>query len=933
MKRTQGKIRVGVIAAIGTIFSVALAVTIVASPRAQQLPPSSGNASVRALITENIDERNLVTLAGNTRPEATAANDRGAVADNFPTNHLWLQLRRPAELQKAFDRYVAELTDRHSQNFHHWINAPEIAKRYGVSKHDVAKVEEWLRSHGFTVNLVYFNNVIDFSGTAGQIRNAFHTEIHHLEVNGENHLSNMSDPRIPAALAPAVVGIVSLNDFMPHPMIHKIDPYNTGGGAHFVVPADLATIYDLNPLFAAGITGQGVSILLLEDSDLASTTDWTTFRSKFGLSGYPGASLTTVNPTPGPDGAGTCTDPGVNGDAFEGALDAEWSSAAAPGAAIVYASCENTFNMGILIAFQNILSQPTGPAIADMSYAESETKLTQSENEYVNGLFEAAAADQVSIFVSSGDWGAATSDAAHPWPAAATLGINVNGLASTPYNMAVAGTNFEDTYLGESSTYWSPTNGAAFGSALSYIPEIPWNDSCASTLIANYIGFGTTYGSSGLCNNGDASADGLLTIAAGGGGPSACATGFPAASGVVSGSCAPYTKPAWQSVFGNPADGVRDLPDVSLFSGGNAWDSGYVLCYTGNGGSCTGDPNTWQAAFGSSATAPVMTGFQALIDQRAESAEGNPNPSYYAVADAEYGASGSSACNSSLGNGVSSSCVFYDVTEGDTDVPCTGTHNCYMPSGTLGVLSNSNSSYEPAYPATPGWDFATGLGTMNVLNLVQAIGGSIATPTLSPTATKSPTITATPTPTTTHTATATPTATGTPTATLSPTATVSPTATGSPTSTITPTPTITVTPSSTETATRTTTATPTLTTTPTATATAVVETLKVSPPSHSFGSVTHATTSKPFKFTISNKDTKHKKPAIIENVNASAGFTIVPTGTTCGQPPFQLNFNSSCIEMVACIGPAAKQKSSGTLSFTDNATRSPQSAKLTCTGK
>ena len=229
----------------------------------------AGAASqARALITGTISETDLVTLAGNTRPEATAPNDRGPVADSLPMEHLWLQLRRSPEREQALDKYLDELTDPKSPNYHHWLTAQEFQERYGVAQEDLAKVTGWLRSHGFTVNLVYPNNVIDFSGTAGQVREAFHTEIHNLEVNGKKHIANMSDPRIPSALAPAVIGVVSLNNFMPRPMNKPRADYTAGSGYYLVVPADLATIYNLNPLFAEHYSGQGQTIVVVEDSDV-----------------------------------------------------------------------------------------------------------------------------------------------------------------------------------------------------------------------------------------------------------------------------------------------------------------------------------------------------------------------------------------------------------------------------------------------------------------------------------------------------------------------------------------------------------------------------------------------------------------------------------------------------------------------------------------
>ena len=860
----------------------------------------AGAASqARALISGTISETALVTLAGNTRPEATVSNDRGPVADSLAMEHLWLQLRRSPEREQALDKYLDELTDPKSPNYHRWLTAQQFQERYGVAPEDAAKITGWLRSHGFTVNLLYPNNVIDFSGTAGNVREAFRTEIHNLEVNGKKHFANMSDPRIPAALAPAVIGVVSLNNFMPRPMYKRRADYTAGGGYYLVVPADLATIYNLNPLFADSYSGQGQTIVVVEDSDVYNYPgDWNKFRTTFGLaSAYPGGSFTQVHPAPGAGesscngGSCTCTDPGYNGDDGEAAIDVEWASAAAPSAAIKLASCTDTSaDFGGFIALQNLLSESgTPPAIVSISYGDSESDLGASNNAYIKGLYQQAAAENVSVFVSSGDEGAASSDAGLSY---ATHGITVSGFTSTPYNVSVGGTDFGDAYAGSSSTYWSGSNGATDGSALSYIPEIPWNDSCASKLLASAGGYSQTYGSSGFCNSSTGVAS-YLNTGGGSGGPSGCATGTPTTSGYVGGSCAGYSKPTWQSgLFGNPGDSVRDIPDVALFAANGYWGHYYVVCYsdenvpsctgvgtpypcctgvgtgTCNGGApCSGALSSWAGFGGTSISSPIMAGIQAIVNQYTGSSQGNPNPTYYALAKAEYGASGNSACSSTLGNAVGSSCIFYDVTQGDMDLPCTGSHNCYRPSGTYGVLSTSNSAYQPAYGTQSGWDFATGIGSVNAYNLVKAFAPS-------PTAT----------PTTTATATATATATG-----------------GAPTAT----------PTATSTATATATATATPTVTPTATPTPSTAKLVISPKSLNFGKSTKVSSvSKPKKVTIKNASSK------------KSGITVTITGETA-PPPFTVT--SGCNESLA---PGKSCKVSVTFSPTDN---TPHTGNLTIT--
>jgi subtilase family serine protease len=374
---------------------------------------------------------------------------------------------------------------------------------------------------------------------------------------------------------------------------------------------------------------------------------------------------------------------------------------------------------------QNLLTgRGRPPAVMSLSYIGSEPENGAAGNAYINGLYETAVLEGVSMFVAAGDGGAASTDM---FAEVATSGINVNGLASTPHNVSVGGTDFADTYLGENANYWSATNGKYYNSALSYVPEIPWNDSCAGQLLSTFLG--TT--PIALCNS-TAYGTELLAVVAGGGGPSGCAYGNPDPStpGVVSGTCQGYSKPSYQKLaVGNPRDGVRDLPDVTLFASNGFWGHYYVICYSDPsfaGAPCTGAPSTWAGAGGTSFGAPIMAGIQAMINQTAGDSQGNPNYVYYqlAAATSESGA----ACNSSLGNQVNSRCVFHDVTQGDMTVNCqtmtgVGTFNCYLDGQTNGVLSLSNTRYLPAYGATRGWDFASGLGSVNVYNLVKSWPG------------------------------------------------------------------------------------------------------------------------------------------------------------------------------------------------------------------
>ena len=173
----------------------------------------------RTLITRAVNDQERVTLQGNTRSVASAANDRGRVSDSLAMEHMLLQLKRPPELEAALQQYMNDQQTPSSPSYHRWLTAAEFGTRYGVAQADIDAITGWLESKGFVVNQVYANRLlIDFSGTAGQVREAFRTEIHHLNVNGESHIANMSDPQIPAAFASAISGIVSLHDFRPRPM-------------------------------------------------------------------------------------------------------------------------------------------------------------------------------------------------------------------------------------------------------------------------------------------------------------------------------------------------------------------------------------------------------------------------------------------------------------------------------------------------------------------------------------------------------------------------------------------------------------------------------------------------------------------------------------------------------------------------------------------
>ena len=707
--------------------------------------------NARPILTRPVVETQRVVLEGNTpSPALSAENDRGPVADTMRLDHMLLALKRAPETEAALQKLIDEMHNTTSPQYHQWLTPQQIGARFGLAHEDLEAIQRWLGSHGFSVNRVFLNGlVLDFSGNAGQVREAFHTEIHHLVLpNGERHVSNIRDPEIPAALAPAILGVASLHDFFPRSHSAHLGSLsfdrttNTwkplfninidGFLYHTLAPYDFATIYDLFPLWQRGFTGKGVTIAAVEDSNLLHPGDWQTFRQTFGLTKFTQGNFRQIYPG--------CENPGQNGDETEAALDVEWSSAAAPDANIELSACANTrTTSGLDLAILGLIDLAPPDIITD-SYGLCETITGAAEIALENREAQLATAEGTTFFIAQGDTGA--DECAPVEPANyAILGINSGDNTASAYAVDVGGTDFMAQYNSDVSgiplsNYWSATNDPTTkASALSYIPEIPWNDGCTSQLIYSDPVNGSytqSYGPSGFCNS--TLGQEFLIDVAGSGGPSTCFTGKPSIPGVVSGTCKGNPKPAYQfGVPGVPNDGLRDQPDVSLFASNGVWGSFYLECMsdTNEGGAvCTVENDAIvQGGGGTSFSAPSMAGIQALINQKF-GRQGNANYVYYALAAQQFTQHNASACNASKTNGTlpASNCVLHDITLGDMDIPCgqnphTGQfYDCFGAAGStiIGELSISNSKNEPAYPATTGYDLATGLGSVDATNLFNA---------------------------------------------------------------------------------------------------------------------------------------------------------------------------------------------------------------------
>src|SRR5580704_4582480 len=456
--------------------------------------------SSRPQITDAIDDSKLVSLPGNTTPAASVAqNDRGPVADDLHLDHILILLKRDPQTESDLRDHIDAMHNPASPDYHHWLTPEQLAARYGIHQQDLDTVQRWLSSRGLTINQTYRNGmVIDVSATAAQIRDAFHTEIHNLTLaNGDRHIANMRDPQIPAALASVISGVASLHDFFPRPRHTQPKPiafdHNErkwqprfqvtiqNDAFNVVSPYDLATIYNVLPLWQQGFTGKGVTIALIEDTNLANPKDWSSFRKNFALDTFKSGNFTQVYPN--------CKNPGANSDEDEAALDVEWSSASAPDANIVLAACDNTRTVsGLDLATLGILEQPTPPDIVSVSYGLCETISGQAEVALQDFEAQLATAEGTTFFIAQGDTGADQCAPAEK-PDYSIPGINSGDNTASAYAVDIGGTDFMAQYNADVSKiplsrYWSATNDPkTHASAKSYIPEIPWNDSCASRLI------------------------------------------------------------------------------------------------------------------------------------------------------------------------------------------------------------------------------------------------------------------------------------------------------------------------------------------------------------------------------------------------------------------------------------------------------------------
>jgi subtilase family serine protease len=570
-------------------------------------------AQARQRITQAVDSQRLVRLRGTTHPLVTGANDRGRVAAGLAMDRILLVLQSSPEQETALEQLLAEQQDPSSPHYREWLTPRQFGERFGPSQQDLDVVSNWLQDRGFQVNgVAEGRRTIEFSGTARQVEDAFQTEIHNYEVNGERHVANAADIAIPEALAPVVGGIVSLHDFPVHPLYRRVAPLVTesgraGGlspafnysGGHAIGPYDFAAIYDVAPLWTQNYDGTGQTIAIPGHTNI-KLSDVTAFRSYFGL------------PANNPQIVLNGADPGIISadEETEADLDVEWSGAVARGATVKFVVSKSTRSTdGVDLSNQYIVDNNLA-SVMSLSFGACEAQLGTAGNAFYNSLWSQAAAQGISVFVAAGDTGSAGCDVPVSYDSKgnnitqpASGGLAVNGLASTPYNVAVGGTEFNDG----SGSYWNSSMDTHHASAYGYIPEVVWQESSYTT-------------------------------------PGASGNSLYAGSGGVS---SVYANPSWQTGPGVPsvdpltASGHhRYLPDVSLTAAGH---DGYIIEQEGG----------LYLVGGTSASSPSFAGIMAIVDQHTGVRNGNPNSRLYPLA-------------------AQATAVFHDVTSGTNAVPCAG---------------------------------------------------------------------------------------------------------------------------------------------------------------------------------------------------------------------------------------------------------------------
>ena len=723
------------------------------------LTASVGAASGQTRSSPAPAAADLASLPGHVHRFADPRFDAGEAPNSLRMGGLELIIAKTPAQQRALDKLVADQQNPKAPQYHRWLTPAEYGSRFGASTATIAALSNWLKSNGLQVGTVPASRShLPFTGDKEKIEAAFHTQIHLFNVNGESHYANASNPMIPAVLKTTIAAVRGLNDFYPKPGVKPMsavprsvlpalaghnarasespDTFYSGSNQYpgYVGPTDFATMYNFLPLYQRGITGAGVTVAIAAQSDInpsVLTKFWSAFAVAGSNFGLPDQLFSSI-PVPTADGG---VDPGqtMDGDEDEAYLDTEIVGALAPGAKLVLVRDKVATTAAQYIIDQNLA------AVLNISFGQCEGA-DASANTATNAMWEQAVSEGITVTVSSGDVGVAGCTARADIGKANDVNSNgfaVNGLASTPYDLAVGGTDFYPTM---ESQYWSPTNQpGTLASALSHIPEIVWNDSCANPIFANAF---QVFDPIVFCNTaklpGGSTANPFIEISGSGSGISSCTATD------INGNCTGgYAQPSWEVGFGVGSFGARAIPDVSMIA------TRWLMCsYDTTPCDPTqaptfppAAPGTIKILAGTSAAAPSVAAIIAMLDQTqittatTDGRQGLVNPLLYQLAWSEYqNPAVESECNASGDSVNLSDCVFFDVTAGSNAQPCsvanygaasTGSlpaSTCVTESGYATGIMEVNGTQD--YGTFIGLDIATGLGSINAAALITAVQGT-----------------------------------------------------------------------------------------------------------------------------------------------------------------------------------------------------------------
>ncbi len=529
---------------------------------------------VKNRIIQPIDKTHMVRLRGNVHILTQKAADLGRVDGARQLKNVTLLFDQSASQKAELQALIKQQRDPQSPNYHKWLTPEQYAARFGMSQDDLDKVSGWLRSQGFSIDTISRSRTrISFSGSVAQMESVFQTEFHQFSIDGETHLANVAEPSVPAALSGSVIGFWKMNDFRwkPRAVVKRVDPRFNSGTDTFLAPADIATIYNVNPLYNAGIDGTGHTIAVVGQTSI-KLTDVNAFRAAAGLPANPPVLFLV------PGGSSVLN----TGDEVEADLDVEWAGAIAKNATVVYVFTDQSQAQGGVIgAFEFAIDNDIAPVVS-ISYGACESLNGAEFITFLQGLMATAQLQGQTVTSAIGDSGATDCEPVTKNATSATTGLTVDVPGAIAEVTAVGGTTFtgDDN---RNATFWSASNDpVTHGSALQYIPETTWND-----------GF---------------------TSSTGGG-----------VSSIIA-------KPSFQTAL-TPADAHRDVPDVALTA--SPEHDPYLVCdATKGGGTCTTSFSKAILVGGTSAGAPVFASMLTLLNQATENSggQGTINPTLYSLA-------------------------------------------------------------------------------------------------------------------------------------------------------------------------------------------------------------------------------------------------------------------------------------------------------------